>query len=131
MHLVHGLGFVLAVIGILGTFVAQLALGASWRIGVDQAERTTLVTSGPFRLVRNPVFTAAASVFLGLALMVPNPVAIAGMAVTVIGIEIQVRLVEEPYLRGVHGAVYTDYASRVGRFLPGVGRLRSDRPLWG
>ena len=125
---VRGVGVVLVILGILGTFGAQLALGASWRIGVDETERTPLVTSGPFRLVRNPVFTAAASVFLGLALMVPNLVAIAGMAVTLIGIEIQVRLVEEPYLRGVHGALYTDYASRVGRFAPGIGRLRANRP---
>lgn len=124
---VRGLGVALGTLGILATFGAQLALGASWRIGVDQSERTTPVTTGPFQLVRNPVFTAAASVFLGLVLMVPNLVAIAGLAVTLIGIEIQVRLVEEPHLRGVHGAPYTDYASRVGRFLPGVGRLRSDR----
>lgn len=125
---VHGLGVVLVIFGIVATFGSQLALGASWRIGVDQTEHTTLVTTGPFRLVRNPVFTAAASVFLGLVLMVPNLVAIAGLAVTLIGIEIQVRLVEEPYLRGVHGAPYTDYASRVGRFLPGIGRLRASRP---
>ena len=124
----RGVGVVLVILGIVAAFGAQLALGASWRIGVDQAERTALVTTGPFRLARNPVFTAAASVFLGLALLVPNLVAIAGVAVTLIGIEIQVRLVEEPYLRGVHGAAYTDYASRVGRFLPGVGRLRADRP---
>ncbi|WP_144662981.1 isoprenylcysteine carboxylmethyltransferase family protein [Paenarthrobacter nicotinovorans] len=125
---VHGLGFVLAVLGILATFASQLALGASWRIGVDEAERTSLVTTGPFRLVRNPVFTAAATVFLGLAFMVPNLLAIAGLAVTLTGIELQVRLVEEPYLRGVHGAAYADYASRVGRFLPGIGRLQIDRP---
>lgn len=125
---VHGLGIVLAILGILATFGAHLALGASWRIGVDQTEHTTLVTTGPFRLVRNPVFAAAASAFLGLALMVPNLLAIAGLAVTLIGIEIQVRLVEEPYLRGVHGAAYTVYASRVGRFLPGIGRLQADRP---
>ena len=125
---VRGLGVVLVILGILATFGAQLALGTSWRIGVDQAERTPLVITGPFRLVRNPVFTAAASVFLGLALMVPNVVAIAGLAVTLIGIEIQVRLVEEPYLHGAHGAAYTDYASRVGRFLPGIGRLRATRP---
>lgn len=127
----HALGVVLVVLGSLATFGAQLALGASWRIGVDQDEHTTLVTTGPFRLVRNPVFTAALVVFLGVALMVPNPVAIAGLAVTLTGIEIQVRLVEEPYLRRVHDATYTNYASRVGRFLPGLGRLRADHPRGG
>jgi ABC-type nickel/cobalt efflux system permease component RcnA len=33
-------------------------MGASWRIGVDEGERTTPVTTGPFGLVRNPIFAA-------------------------------------------------------------------------
>ena len=37
--------------------------------------------------------------------------------------EIQVRLVEEPYLQQVHGEDYARYASRTGRFVPGIGRL--------
>ena len=35
------------------------------------------------------------------------------------------RLIEEPYLTAVHGDAYRDYAGRVGRFLPGVGRIRT------
>ena len=58
--------------------------------------------------------------------MVPNAVAIAGLMASVIGIQAQVRLAEEPYLRRVHGVAYTDYASRVGRFLPGLGRLQPE-----
>lgn len=123
-----GLGIVFAVLGILTTFAAQLAMGASWRIGVDETERTTLVTRGPFRLVRNPIFSAALLAFLGLTLMVPNLVALAGLVCMLAGIQLQVRWVEEPYLRRVHGAAYADYAFRVGRFLPGIGRLRSYRP---
>lgn len=123
----RGLGVVFAVLGTIGAFGAQLALGASWRIGVDEAERTALVTTGPFRLVRNPVFAAVAVAFLGMALMVPNPIAIAGLAVTLVGMEMQVRLVEEPYLRRIHGAAYTDYATGIGRFLPGIGRQRQHR----
>jgi len=34
-----------------------------------------------------------------------------------------VRAVEEPYLLDTHGDAYRGYATRVGRFLPGVGRL--------
>jgi protein-S-isoprenylcysteine O-methyltransferase Ste14 len=127
--MVRGLGVAVAVLGIVLTLVAQLSLGASWRIGIDQAERTDLVTTGVFQVVRNPIFTAVILAFLGIALMVPNPVAIAGMVLTVTGIQVQVRLAEEPYLRRVHGTAYTDYAARVGRFLPGLGRLRPQRPV--
>jgi protein-S-isoprenylcysteine O-methyltransferase Ste14 len=34
-----------------------------------------------------------------------------------------VRFVGEPYLARAHGEDYRAYAGRVGRFLPGVGRL--------
>lgn len=124
--MVRGLGVGVAVLGIGLALGAQLSLGASWRIGIDETERTDLVTTGAFRVVRNPIFATVILTFVGLALMVPNPVAITGVVVTVIGIEMQVRLAEEPYLRGVHGAAYTDYASRVGRFLPGLGRLQPE-----
>jgi len=59
----------------------------------------------------------------GLALLVPNATGLAALLVLVAGIELQVRLVEEPYLLRSHGAAYADWASRTGRFLPGVGRL--------
>lgn len=119
------LGVVLAVIGILAAFGAQMAMGASWRIGVDQSERTALVTSGPFGWVRNPIFTAVLVTLLGLALMVPNLVALIGWALALSGIQTQVRLIEEPHLHRVHGEPYDRYAARVGRFLPGLGRLRT------
>lgn len=121
---IHVLGVVLAVLGILATFGAQMALGASWRIGVDRSERTALVTRGPFRWVRNPIFTAVLVTLLGLVLMVPNPVALIGWVIALTGIQTQVRLIEEPHLHRAHGETYTRYAAGVGRFLPGLGRLR-------
>lgn len=126
----HALGLLLYALGLAGTLVAQWAMGRSWRIGVDESEKTDLVTTGPFALVRNPVFAAMIPAFLGLALLVPNVYALAGVAALVAAVELQVRCVEEPYLRWVHGGRYLDYASRVGRFAPGVGTLRSgnERP---
>ncbi|WP_323127109.1 methyltransferase family protein [Rubrobacter marinus] len=121
----HALGFALFFAGLAGTLLAQIAMGASWRVGVDQAERTELVTAGPFALVRNPIFSAMVPAFLGLALLVPNLVALLAVAGLVAAVEIQVRLVEEPYLLRVHGVRYAEYASRVGRFVPGFGRLRA------
>ncbi|SDM87889.1 Protein-S-isoprenylcysteine O-methyltransferase Ste14 [Lentzea albidocapillata subsp. violacea] len=120
---VQVLGVVLAMLGVLATFAAQMAMGGSWRIAVDETEHTGLVTHGPFRLVRNPIFSAALVGFLGLTLMVPNPVALGGFLIMLAGVELQVRTVEEPYLRRTHAGAYTDYAARVGRFLPGIGRI--------
>jgi protein-S-isoprenylcysteine O-methyltransferase Ste14 len=120
----HVLGLWLALAGIGLTFYAQGAMGTSWRIGVDESERTELVTTGPFALVRNPIFAAMIPTGLGLALLVPSVVALAGFAALVVALELQVRIVEEPYLLRVHGQRYAHYARRTGRFVPGAGRLR-------
>ena len=122
-HGAHAVGTVLAIAGIGATLYAQIAMGTSWRIGVDPEERTSLVTSGPFALVRNPIFSAMLPTALGLLLIVPSWVAIVGFAGLVVALEVQVRVVEEPYLRRAHGDTYESYARRTGRFVPGVGRL--------
>ena len=121
----HALGLVLTTIGIAGSLVAQLSMGDSWRIGVDDSERTELVTGGLFGRVRNPIFSCIALSIAGLVLLVPNAFALASACLTLFGIEAQVRGVEEPYLIEAHGDCYRRYAARVGRFVPGVGRLRS------
>ncbi|MFI8363387.1 methyltransferase family protein [Streptomyces sp. NPDC085612] len=115
-------GLAVALAGMAATQVAQGGMGASWRVGVDAAERTDLVTSGLFAYVRNPVFTAMTVTAAGLALMVPNALAVLAWLVLVLAVELQVRVVEEPYLAGVHGRAYADYTARAGRFVPGVGR---------
>lgn len=117
-------GLVLAVLGAVAAFGAQLAMGASWRVGVDPDEQTTLVTHGPFRLVRNPVLTCTLVVCIGLTLMVPTVIALLGLAAVTVANQLQVRLIEEPHLREVHGGEYARYAAAVGRFLPWIGRLR-------
>ena len=115
-------GIVIAVIGIASTVYAQLDMGDSWRIGVDPSETTTLVRAGVFGWVRNPIFTAMLLFGFGIALVTPNVVAIAGFVLLIVTIELQVRVVEEPYLLTVHGDAYRDYLASVGRFVPGVGR---------
>lgn len=120
----HQLGALLALLGIVGGLVAQQMMGSSWRVGVDESETTTLVTDGLFAWARNPIFTSMLLSAAGFALLVPNVLVLLGCALTVAGIEAQVRVVEEPYLLKTHGRTYEAYAARVGRFLPGVGRLR-------
>jgi len=63
---------------------------------------------------------------IGLTLLVGNWLAILGLVVLATALELQVRVVEEPYLLAVHGDAYRRYAAHVGRFVPGFGR-RLDR----
>ncbi|EHK86536.1 putative protein-S-isoprenylcysteine methyltransferase [Saccharomonospora azurea SZMC 14600] len=87
--LVHVIGLVGALAGILGTVAAQ-------RVSI-RAETTSLFTTDMFAWVRNPVFTAMQTAGAGLALPAADPITVAVPALLVIAIQIQVRAVEEPY----------------------------------
>jgi protein-S-isoprenylcysteine O-methyltransferase Ste14 len=118
-------GSVLYAAGLCATLAAQFAMGPSWRIGVDASEETELVVHGPFTLVRNPIFSAMALTGSGLVLLFPSWLAIAAWGSLMIALELQVRFVEEPYLLRTHGEAYLRYARSTGRFVPGMGLLRS------
>lgn len=118
------LGVVLAVAGIMLCVAAQFAMGDSWRIGVDRSTQTALVTTGIFGWMRNPIFSAMILAAAGFALLLPNLWGFGAFIALVVGLELQVRYVEEPYLLHAHGDTYTSYAGRAGRFVPGVGAIR-------
>ena len=120
----RALGLTFVVIGFALALWWQLVMGRSWRIGVDEAERTDLVITGPFTVVRNPIYSAMALTSIGVALAVPTAVALVGATAVILGIEVQARLVEEPYLLRTHGRAYAGYTATVGRFVPALGRSR-------
>jgi protein-S-isoprenylcysteine O-methyltransferase Ste14 len=117
-------GILIATAGIAATVYAQLQMGDSWRVGVDEQETTALVHTGVFGRVRNPIYTAMFTFGIGIALVTPNLVACAGFVLLVTTIELQVRRVEEPYLARKHRESYGGYTASVGRFVPGVGLIR-------
>lgn len=59
---------------------------------------------------------------IGVLLAPAGLVCTVGFALVVAGIEGHVRVVEEPYLRRVHGDRYRDHTAEVGRFVPLHGR---------
>ncbi|BBZ13182.1 methyltransferase family protein [Mycobacterium branderi] len=120
---IHIVGIVAAVVGIMLLVWAQIDMGDSWRIGVDDSETTALVSTGVFGRVRNPTYTAMLAFAAGIALVAPNFVAIVGFALLVAAIELQVRRVEEPYLLSKHGDACRAYTASVGRFIAGVGLI--------
>ena len=116
-------GAVLLFGGIVFLVMAQLNLGASWRIGIDEGTSPGLVTSGLYRFCRNPIFLAILTVLTGYTLLLPTRLSLTLLLGAFIGIRQQV-LAEEAYLLRAYGDAYREYARNVGRFLPGVGRLR-------
>jgi protein-S-isoprenylcysteine O-methyltransferase Ste14 len=116
-------GLALAVAGMTMVMVSQYQMGNSWRVGVDPLETTELIRQGLFGVVRNPIFTGVIIAAAGLLMAVPNVLSAVAVLSVVVGLELQVRAVEEPYLTSVHGDRYVSYARAVGRFVPGVGRF--------
>ena len=115
-------GLTLFAAGCALTLAAQSAMGASWRIGVDPTERTGLVTEGLFGWARNPIFTGMVTAAAGLALLAPTVLTAVSVVMLVVAVRVQVRRVEEPYLREAMPG-WPMYAQRVGRFVPLLGRI--------
>ena len=109
--------------GCVVTLVAQSEMGASWRIGVDPSERTRLVTNGLFGWARNPMFTGMVAAAVGLALLVSTLLTAVSVVMLVVAVQVQVRRVEDPYLRDAMPG-WPMYAQRVvGRFVPRLGKI--------
>jgi protein-S-isoprenylcysteine O-methyltransferase Ste14 len=121
------LGLALALAGLAFVAVAQRQMGASFRIGIDDMP-TALVERGLFRVVRNPIFSGMLVMFAGMFLAVPCAWTLGLGIAAGLTVARQVRL-EERHLLSLHGDAYCRYASRVGRFVPGIGRLRDARQI--
>lgn len=118
-------GVVVSVISVVLAVAGQQYMGRAWRTSVDSEHPAPLVTTGPFRVVRNPTYTSLLANSLALGMLVPTPAALAAVLVCLAALQMQTRRVEEPHLRHVHGEHYHRYARQVGRFLPTVGRISS------
>ena len=109
---------------VIGCYAATRAcwrrMGRSWRMGIDPAERTTLVVSGPYAHVRHPIYALSSLMMVATVAAVPSP-AMAVVAVAhLLLLQWEARR-EEQHLSHVHGPAYDRYRAGVGRFVP---RLR-------
>jgi protein-S-isoprenylcysteine O-methyltransferase Ste14 len=109
-------GLVILFVSLVWTYVAQADMRGSWRIGIDEVEKTSLVTQGIFRFSRNPIYLGMMASVLGLALITPNALTVMLLVLGFVLIQIQVRL-EEEFLFKMHGNDYASYKSKVARFI--------------
>ena len=109
-------GAVIAVLGVLG-------LGPALTASPIPREHAPLVTVGVYGLVRSPIYTGLMTGGLGLALIGASVWHIAAWLALVLLLAGKARW-EERMLVSEHPD-YAVYGARVGRFLPGIGRLRS------
>ncbi len=109
-------GLFMLFIAIAWIAIAQFQMSDSWRIGIDEKNKTELVTAGVFRISRNPIFLGMLTTLLGLFLVIPNLVTAAVLMTAYCIVQVQVRL-EEEFLEKTHGQVYLDYRNATRRWL--------------
>jgi protein-S-isoprenylcysteine O-methyltransferase Ste14 len=99
------------------TFVCWRKMGRSWRIGIDPGEKLDLVSTGPYRWVRHPIYALRMVINACAFVMAPTPLVLATAAIDVLLLQVEARR-EERYMESKHGAVYQQYKNSVGRFVP-------------
>ena len=115
-------GAVLMLCGIALLAVAQLHLGASWRIGIEAGAKPGLVTDGLYRYSRNPIYLGLLTTLVGYCALLPTVLSVILLIGTYIGMRAQIAG-EEAYLIATYGDAFRNYARRVGRLVPGIGKL--------
>jgi len=113
------LGFIIGIIGLSFCLYAQIKMGKSWRVGIDEKEKTDLVTSGLYKLIRNPTYLGLFILNIGIWLIWPTWTIFIFNLLFIIFLEIQVRS-EEDFLISIHGQKYLDYKKGTKRYIPFV-----------
>ncbi len=109
--------FAVAVAAFAATWVCWQKMGTSWRMGIDPNERTQLIFSGPYAYVRHPIYALSSVLMLCAVAAVFSPLMIAVGVLHLMLLQWEARR-EEKFLIALHGAAYTNYAARAGRFIP-------------
>ncbi len=120
-HMPAAFGWVCVALTVLSfafAWWARLHLGRLWSARVTRKEDHRIVDSGPYRIVRHPIYTALLSAALWLALAKGTAWSLAGFALLAVGYVLKARI-EERFLRQELGILtYDAYAHRVAMLVP-------------
>ncbi len=107
-----------AILGFLFCWWARVHLGQLWSGNVTVKPGHRVVDTGPYRLVRHPIYTGLLLALLATALEKATILGFAGLALIVVGIWFKARL-EERFLRQELGReAYDSYAARTPMLVP-------------
>jgi protein-S-isoprenylcysteine O-methyltransferase Ste14 len=96
-----------------------LQMGAQWRVGVLPGEETMVISRGPFRIIRHPIYAFTSLLVLCSMVIVPT-LAMTLVALPHIALMYFKSRREEQLLLRTHGELYAAYCRRTGRFLPRI-----------
>jgi protein-S-isoprenylcysteine O-methyltransferase Ste14 len=99
---------------------ARIHLGRDWSWVVTRKEDHRLVDTGPYALVRHPIYTGLIIAAVATAIVEAKAPSVVGLALFVAGLWMKARL-EERFLSAELGeTAYGEYVRRTGMLLPGL-----------
>jgi protein-S-isoprenylcysteine O-methyltransferase Ste14 len=107
----------LIAVGLAFAWWARLHLGRLWSGTVTAKAEHRVIDTGPYRLVRHPIYTGLLLAILATMAAKGTLWGVAGAVLLVVGIVMKARL-EERSLRGELGPAYDDYSRRVPMLVP-------------
>ncbi|MFM6980732.1 MAG: methyltransferase family protein [Micrococcales bacterium] len=111
-------GFALGMLGTVMLLLSFVSLGSSLTAMPTPKQNGLLVTSGIYKHIRHPIYTAL--ILLGLAqVLISGPLPQAIFYILLLGLLVYKSRFEESLLRAKYPE-YEEYAKRTGRFIPGL-----------
>lgn len=110
-----GLACVLMGFNLIVSSASLIHLKDSWRVGVLEDQKTTLITQGIYGRTRNPYFVSYLLMFSAYTILLQNLV-LCGLSIVGFSLIHWMILKEETYLQSVHGASYEKYKKKVPRY---------------
>lgn len=124
---VRWLGVALGVLTVPTVYWVLIALGSNVSETVFTKQQQRLVTAGPYRWVRHPLYGAGIALFLSIGLMAANAFILVCAVVALIGVRLVVVPLEEAQLVLKFGNDYRLYQYRTGSLLPLLRGARGGR----
>ncbi|HUA78797.1 MAG TPA: isoprenylcysteine carboxylmethyltransferase family protein [Dyella sp.] len=117
--LVYALGLALVVLGAALAIVSRMMLGRNWSASVQLKQEHELITVGPYRFIRHPIYTGLLILFLGDAVMVGDWRGLLAVAIVFVSFWRKLRL-EEAWLAAHFGEPYQHYQARTKALIPAL-----------
>jgi protein-S-isoprenylcysteine O-methyltransferase Ste14 len=108
--------------GIALTWWARIYLGRLWSSAIRRKEDHRIVESGPYALVRHPIYSGLIAAILATAIAEATATALIGLALIVFGLWVMARAEERFLTDELGGEAYAAYRRRVPMLMPRLWR---------
>jgi protein-S-isoprenylcysteine O-methyltransferase Ste14 len=111
------LGAAVTIAGLLFAVWAREHLGKNWSRSVTIKENHELITSGPYAMVRHPIYTGILAGFLGTTIALSQVRGVIAFVLILLVLWAKFRM-EEQWMRSQFGETYAAYSQKTAALVP-------------